>query len=88
MDYEQDLPKSRIHPIACKTPKFTTHPTTHNSNNSNVHQQIKVISWGHMCQKNLVINLQINGGNNKKNKLNVNYSINQMHETTMVVEEK
>lgn len=72
MHYEQDVPKSRAHPIAHKTPKSTTHPTTHNSNNSNVHQQIAVISWEHMCQKNLIINLQTNGGNNKKIKLNVN----------------
>jgi hypothetical protein len=42
----------------------------HNSNNSNVDQQMRAINWEHMHQKDLLIISQTDGKNNIKRELN------------------
>ncbi len=55
--------------------------------NSSINQHVHAINWEHNNQKILLVTSQIDGKSKKKGSRIVVELIDQMHETTMVVEE-
>jgi len=77
------MPTSKAHPTY---PNVQPTPQ-HNCNNSSINQRVQAINWEHKNQKILLVTSQIDGKTKKKGSRIVVELIDQMHETTMVVEE-
>jgi hypothetical protein len=77
------MPTSRAH-LTCPNVQPTPQ---HNWNNFSINQRVKAVNWEHKHQTILLVTSQIDGKSKKKGSQIVVELIDQMHETTMVVEE-